>query len=273
MRGLGGKVAMVVGAGSGIGRATALRLVEEGAIVAAVDVSDTGAGATVREVERLGGRGVALRADATSPDEVARVVERTREQFGGIDVLVNSVARVPRRNMYDITPQEWRETVDSCLYSYFLTVKLALPHLVSGGGGRIVNICSVTAHVGAQLPAYSAAKGAILAWSREVAVELAHHGVTVNTVSPGVIETPINADVFKAHAVRARALDAVPLQRLGRPEDVAAAVAFLASSDAGFITGTDLVVDGGMISSASWGDARAAWRSHGGVLGSVADEG
>jgi NAD(P)-dependent dehydrogenase (short-subunit alcohol dehydrogenase family) len=264
VRGLAGKVAIVVGAGSGIGRAAALRLVEEGAIVAAVDVRSTAAGATAQEIERVGGRGVALTADATSLDEVVRVVEWTRERFGGIDILVNSVARVPRRSMYDITQQEWRETVDNCLYSYFLTTKLALPHLIARGGGKIVNVCSVTAHVGAQLPAYSAAKGAVLAWSREIAVEFAHHRITVNTISPGVIETPINAEVLGTEAVRARALDAIPLQRLGRPEDVAAAITFLASSDADFITGADLVVDGGMISSGLWGDARAAWQAHDG---------
>jgi len=119
-----------------------------------------------------------------------------------------------------------------------------LPHLISRGGGKVVNVCSVTAHVGAQLPAYSAAKGAVLAWSREIAVEFAHHGITVNTVSPGVIETPINAEVLGTDAVRATMLDAIPLERLGQPEDVAAAIAFLASSDADFISGADIVVDG-----------------------------
>jgi NAD(P)-dependent dehydrogenase (short-subunit alcohol dehydrogenase family) len=189
VRGLSGKVAVVVGAGSGIGRATAQRLAEEGASVAVVDVDGTAAAATVSELERTGGRGLALGADATSPEDVARAVERISKTFGGLDVLVNSVARAPRKTMYDITASEWRDTVDACLFSYFTTTRSALPHLVSRGGGKIVNVCSVTAHVGAQLPAYTAAKGAVLAWSREIAVEFAHHGITVNTVSPGVIET------------------------------------------------------------------------------------
>ena len=137
-----------------------------------------------------------------------------------------------------------------------------MPHLIAGGGGKIVNVCSVTAHVGAQLPAYSAAKGAILSWSREIAVEFAHHGITVNTVSPGVIETPINTEVLGTDAVRATMLDAIPLERFGRPEDVAATIAFLASSDADFISGADIVVDGAMIASTSWGTARTAWRVH-----------
>jgi NAD(P)-dependent dehydrogenase (short-subunit alcohol dehydrogenase family) len=262
MRGLSGKVAMVVGAGSGIGRAAAHRLAEEGASVASVDISEDAAVTTAAEIESGGGCGVALRADATSPDDVARAVERTLARLGGIDVLVNSVARVPRRTMYDITPQEWRDTVDACLFSYFVTTRSTLPHLISRGGGKVVNVCSVTTHVGAQLPAYSAAKGAVLAWSREIAVEFAHHGITVNTVSPGVIETPINAKVLGTDAVRATMLDAIPLERLGRPEDVAAAIAFLASSDADFISGADIVVDGAMIASTSWGTARTAWRTH-----------
>ncbi|MYW90762.1 SDR family oxidoreductase [Amycolatopsis rubida] len=265
MRGLNGKVAMVVGAGSGIGRAAARRLAEEGAVVAAVDLRDAAAGATVDEIERTGGHGLALRADATSLEEVMRVAERTVESFGGIDVLVNSVARAPRKSMYDITSAEWRETIDDCLYSYFVTTKAALPRMISRGGGKIVNICSVTAHVGAQLPAYSAAKGAILAWSREIAVEFAHHRITVNTVSPGVIETPINAGILSAGAARTRALDAIPLGRLGRPEDVAGTIAFLASSDADFISGADIVVDGAMIAHTSWGTAGAAWRSREGT--------
>jgi len=262
VRGLSGKVAVVVGAGSGIGRATAQRLAEEGASVAVVDVDATAAAATVTELERTGGRGLALGADATSPEDVARAVERISKTFGGLDVLVNSVARAPRKTMFDITASEWRDTVDACLFSYFTTTRSALPHLVSRGGGKIVNVCSVTAHVGAQLPAYTAAKGAVLAWSREIAVEFAHHGITVNTVSPGVIETPINAEVLGSDAVRSTMLDAIPLQRLGRPVDVAAAIAFLASSDADFISGADIVVDGAMIASAAWGTARTAWQRH-----------
>jgi NAD(P)-dependent dehydrogenase (short-subunit alcohol dehydrogenase family) len=262
MRGLDGKVAMVVGGGSGIGRAAAHRLAEEGASVAVVDVAKDAADATAAEIESAGGRGMALHADATAPDDVARAVERLVGNLGGIDVLVNSVARVPRRTMYDITSQEWRDTVDACLFSYFVTTSATLPYLVARGGGKIVNVCSVTAHVGAQLPAYTAAKGAVLSWSREIAVEFAHHGITVNTVSPGVIETPINTEVLRSAAVRATMLDAIPLERFGLPEDVAATIAFLASSDADFISGTDIVVDGAMIASTSWGTARNAWRAH-----------
>jgi len=262
VRGLIHKVAMVVGAGSGIGGATARRLAEEGASVAVVDIEKDAAEATVAEILADGGRGLALTADATSPEDVGRAVDQLLGELGGLDVLVNSVARVPRRTMYDITPQEWRDTIDACLYSYFVTTRAALPHLVTRGGGKIVNVCSVTAHVGAQLPAYSAAKGAILSWSREIAVEFAHHGITVNTVSPGVIETPINTEVLRSDAVRSTMLDAIPLARFGRPEDVAATIAFLASSDADFVSGADIVVDGAMIASASWGTARSAWQTH-----------
>lgn len=263
MRGLSGKRAMVVGAGSGIGRATALRLAAEGATVAAVDLHGDTAAATLAAIEGSGGHGLSVAADATSADDIDRAVTTTVEALGGIDILVNSVARVPRRTMYDITWQEWRDTIDNCLHPYFLTTTATLPHLIASGGGRIVNVCSVTAHIGAQLPAYTAAKGAILAWSREIAVEFAHHAITVNTVSPGVVETSINTEMLGSDAVRTQMLDAIPAGRLGRPDDVAATIAFLASSDAAFISGTDVVVDGAMTASAAWGTARDAWRAHG----------
>lgn len=249
MRGLSGAVAMVVGAGSGIGRATALRLTEEGARVATVDL---------RHPEPVG---LALQADATSPADMDWAVARAVDELGGLDILVNSVARAPRRTMYEITPQEWRDTLDGSLFSYFVATRAALPRLVARGNGRIVNVCSVTAHVGAQLPAYTAAKGAVLAWSREIAVEFAHHGITVNTVSPGVIETPLNTAVLSDQDVRRTMLDAIPLGRLGTPEDVAGTIAFLASADAGFLSGTDVVVDGAMTAGAAWGTARDAWRT------------
>jgi NAD(P)-dependent dehydrogenase (short-subunit alcohol dehydrogenase family) len=261
MRGLTDKVAIVSGAGSGIGRATAIRLAEEGVVVAAVDIQEAAVNATVRDIQAAGGRGLALTADATSVDEVDRALSTTVQTYGGLDVIVNGVARVTRTTMYDLTFDQWNAMVSDCLSSYFIMTKLALPHLIARGGGKIVNICSIAAHIAYGEPAYTAAKGGVLAWSREAAVEFAHHGINVNTVSPGLVETAINSARLSDDSIRNQALELIPVGRIGRPEDIAAAIAFLSSADADYITGADLVVDGSMSSSIPWGTARDAWRS------------
>ncbi len=264
MSGLTSKVAVVVGAGSGIGRAAALHLSAEGALVVIVDANADAAASTEAEIgERLGSDSGALAvvADATSESQIARAVEMALEKFSGVDVLVNCVARGTRRDMFEITLTEWQTTIEDCLHSYFIPTKAALPHLVASGHGKIVNVCSANAHVGAGIPAYTAAKGAILSWSREIAMEFAHFDINVNSVSPGIIETAINSEFLNTDGRRAQALEATPLGRLGRPDDVAAAISFLASSEADFITGTNLMVDGGLTSASPWGGARDTWRS------------
>lgn len=265
MRGLTDKVAVVVGAGSGIGRATAIRLSQEGAGVAVVDVNADAAAETARQINAhrdSGPEAVALTADATSPSQIAEVTLATVERFGGVDILVNCVVRGSRKNMYEVTLEEWQTTIDGCLHSYFIPIKAALPHLVASGHGKIVNVCSSAAHMAFEIPAYTAAKGAILAWSREMAAELAHFGINVNSVSPGIIDTPLNANALSDEAQRALALQAAPAGRLGQPDDIASAIAFLASSEADFITGADLRVDGGLTSASPYGGARDTWKSY-----------
>ncbi|MGE0216138.1 SDR family NAD(P)-dependent oxidoreductase [Mycolicibacterium sp.] len=259
MRGLQQKVAVVVGGGSGIGLATGLRLAAEGTRVGVVDIDGTDARAAADRIGADGGQALAVPADATSEAAMTAAVAEVAGAFGGVDILVNSVARVKRLTMADTTFADWRQMIDDCLHSYFLATKAVIPHLLARGGGRIVNICSMLAHVGSGLPAYTAAKGAILAWSRENAVELGRHGITVNSVSPGVIRTPINAAILDSEELRRQVLDLIPRGRLGKPEDVAAAVAFLVSADADFVTGADLVIDGAMSSSTRWGNAWGAW--------------
>jgi NAD(P)-dependent dehydrogenase (short-subunit alcohol dehydrogenase family) len=255
MRGLDGKRAIVTGAGSGIGRATALRLAEEGARVAAVDIDSDSAAATAAMVAEAGGEAIALRCDVADPGQVEAAVAEVVAQLGGIEILVNSVAKIFRKPLLEHSVEEWGETLDVSLTGYFLPIRFAVPEMIRGGaGGKVVNVCSISAHVGYGVPAYTAAKGAILALTRELASEFAGHGINVNSVSPGVIETGINRDTLADEDIRQRTIDLTPWGRLGRPEDIAAALTFLASDDADYITGADLIVDGAMSSTINWGE-------------------
>ncbi len=252
---------MVTGAGSGIGRATALRLAQEGAAIAVVELVAERAQEAADEIAAAGGRALALPCDVTDADQIAAAFERVVDELGGLDILVNSVAWATRKSLDDLSIEDWHRTIDGSLHSYFLCTKLALPALIRSGAGKVVNICSIAAHVGYGAPAYTAAKGAILALTRELAGELAQHHINVNSVSPGVIETGINRDTLADPGIRDRTIALTPWGRLGRPEDIAGPVAFLASSDADYVTGADLVVDGAMSSTIAWGDVADRFRS------------
>jgi NAD(P)-dependent dehydrogenase (short-subunit alcohol dehydrogenase family) len=256
MRGLKDRTALVTGAGSGIGRASAERLAKEGAAVAALDLDAERANATVARIQHAGGRAEPVIADATDSKQVARAIAEIEasESFCGLDILVNSVAFGPRKSLADIELDDWHATIDGSLNSYFFCIKAALPALIASGRGKVVNICSITAHTGYGAPAYTAAKGAILSMTRELAGELAPHRININSVSPGVVETGFNADTLADAAIRERTISLIPWGRLGQPDDIAAAVAFLASADADYVTGADLVVDGAMSSTIAWGD-------------------
>jgi NAD(P)-dependent dehydrogenase (short-subunit alcohol dehydrogenase family) len=256
MRGLDGKRAVVTGAGSGIGRATALRLAAEGARVAAVDIDTETAAATAGMVEEAGGEAIALTCDVADPQQVEASVAEVVAKLGGLEILVNSVAKIFRKPLLDLSIEEWNQTLDVSLNGYFLCIKFAVPEMIRGGaGGKVVSVCSISAHVGYGVPAYTAAKGAILALTRELAGELAGYGINVNSVSPGVIETGINRDTLADASIRQRTIDLTPWGRLGRPDDIAAALTFLASADADYITGADLIVDGAMSSTINWGES------------------
>ncbi len=261
MRGLTDKTAMVTGAGSGIGRATAIRLAQEGAAVAVLELVPERGEETVAEITAAGGRAIAIACDVTQADQIEAALARIDEELGDLDILVNNVTWATRKSLEDISIEEWHRTIDGSLHSYFLCTKLALPALIRSGAGKIVNICSIAAHIGYGAPAYTAAKGAILALTRQMAGELAEHHINVNSVSPGVIETGINRDTLADPAIRERTVSLTPWGRLGRPEDIAGPVVFLASGDADYITGADLVVDGAMSSTIAWGDIADRFRS------------
>jgi NAD(P)-dependent dehydrogenase (short-subunit alcohol dehydrogenase family) len=257
---LDGKVAIVVGAGASgpglsIGRATALVFAREGARVLAVDRDEAAAVETVRMIEDEGGAAAARAADATDPDQIAAAVDVCLDRFGGLDILDNNVGVMAFGDPVALDVAEWDRVMTTNGRSQFLPCKYALPHLIAGGGGAIVNISSIAGirWTGAPYHVYSASKAATIGFTRALALDYADRGVRVNCVVPGFIESPMMRGgvaerlgpgaVEDAVAARAAAL---PMRRFGSPWDVAKACAFLASDDAAYITGASLVVDGGV---------------------------
>jgi len=243
---LQGKVSLVSGSSRGIGRATAVMLAEHGSDVAVNYVSNEAAAQqVVQEIHKLGRRAIACKADVSKREECWAMVERAQEELGPIQILVNNAGITRDRSFLKLSPENWREVIVTHLDGAFnLTGKL-LPNMIESKWGRVINITSIVGQVGNfGQTNYAVAKGGLMAFTKTLAKEVAHKGVTVNAVSPGFIETDMTA------GVPPNVLDSVkqltPVGRLGRPEEVAAAVCFLASPKASFITGTIINVNGGM---------------------------
>jgi len=248
VRGVAGKRAIVTGAGSGIGRAIATRLVDEGATVLVVDVSGAEAGVA----EELGPAAVAQRADVSVEADVRAMVERSRAEWGRLDILVNGAAgaaTVGRGPLVDVDPDDLRRTLDGVLVSAFLGMKHAIPLMIGGGGGSIVNIASLSALVAwPGMGSYAAGKAGMLALTRAAAVENARQGIRVNAISMGTVASPPVLRMPEEQQEQAASLH--PIGRLGRPDEIAALAVFLASDECGFATGANFVADGGRTASA-----------------------
>jgi len=240
------KVALVTGAGSGIGRATAQRLAAEGARIACADAHVEAAAETARTIgTRGGGEAIALTVDVTNEAACARMVAETLARFGRLTTLVNSAGVRPERRDPMPAPAEWQRVVDVNLNGTYLAARAALPALSASGAGSIINLASIFGLVGgATGPGYAASKGAIVNLTRQMALEWAPR-VRVNCVCPGVIETPMTAELRVDPDWVASVLKRYPLGRFGRPEEIAAAILYLASDEAAFVTGVALPVDGG----------------------------
>ena len=243
---LEGKVAIVTGAASGIGEAIALAFAGEGAAVI-VDYhgSPDTAQDVVRKIEDAGGRALAVRADVSEPDDVGGLVKRTVEEFGRLDVMVNN-AGMERKMPFLETPIEvWNETMAVNLTGPWLGCQEAARQMVDqGGGGRIINVSSV--HEDLPMPTnspYCAAKGGLRMLMRTIAVELAPHGITVNNVAPGAVETPMDAPLEEHPEQMSELLSEIPLGRMAKPEEVAEMVVYLASA---YATGSTFFIVGGM---------------------------
>ncbi len=244
---LAGKVAVITGAGRGIGRAIAERYVREGARVVIDDVDDVAGEATVAELAELAARGEQVRyvhADVSRPDEVEALMRAAEDAFGGIDILVNN-ALPPSRH---VVANDWDPIIDVCLKGPWLCMQRALPGMIERGGGSIVNISSVNALAGfGGEHVYSAAKAGLIGMSRSMAVRYGPRGVRINVICPGTIVTDVWTPMLERQPdLHDRLVGLYPAGRLGRPDDIAGAAVYLAGPDAGFTTGSVMVVDGGV---------------------------
>lgn len=246
MERLQGRVAVITGAASGIGLATARRMASEGAHVVVVDMNDETGQAAADEV---GGRYV--RADVTSPDDNERMYAEAFEAYGRIDIAFhNAGISPPDDDSILVTGLEaWRRVQEVNLTSVYLGCKAVIPYMQRAGKGSIINTASFVATLGAATSqiSYTASKGGVLAMTRELGVQFAREGIRVNAISPGPVATPLLIELFAKDPERAqRRLVHVPMGRFGEPEEIAAAVAFLASDDASFMTASNFLVDGGI---------------------------
>ncbi len=245
------RAAIVTGGASGIGRASVLALARAGCAVAVADVAEDGCARVVGEVHAGGGRALASALDVTDADAVAAAVEAARNALGPIDVLVNCAGWDEFKPFLDTDEAFWHRVIAVNYEGALRTTHAVLGAMIERGYGRIVNIASDAARVGSSGEAvYAGAKAGVIAFTKTIAREAARHGVTANVVCPGPTQTPL-LDAMTAQAPDSERLvdalrRAVPMRRLGTPEEVAAAVAFLASEDAGYITGQTLSVSGGL---------------------------
>jgi NAD(P)-dependent dehydrogenase (short-subunit alcohol dehydrogenase family) len=243
---LAGRVALVTGAASGIGAATARRLASEGAAVLVTDVQDDAGAQLVKQIIAGGGRAGYAHLDVTSEDEWEAAVASAITQFGGLDILVNNAGLVDLAGIEGTSLADWRQTIEIDQTGVFLGMKTAAAALAASGHGSVINISSIFGASGGfgVSPAYHAAKGAVRTLTKNVALHWAGRGVRVNSVHPGFIDTAI-LDPVKGTSAEPAMIGLTPLGRLGQPAEVAAGVAYLASDDASFVTGLELYIDGG----------------------------
>ncbi len=247
---LDGKIAIVTGGGSGIGRQAALLFAAEGASVAVADIDAAGAGSVAEEISAAGGNAFAIAVDVADESSTREMVAQAVATFGGLHVLFNCAGIFPSDDggVLDTPPATWDRVMAVNAKGTWLCCREALPAMLASGGGSIVNVASFVALVGAATAqvAYTASKGAVLAFTREMAVEYARRGIRANAICPGPIATPLLAELLADPAQRQRRLVHIPFGRLGEAAEIARAALYLASDDSSFVTGSALVADGGI---------------------------
>jgi len=249
-----GKVALVTGGGSGIGRATCLRFAEEGASVVVADIDEKRGHVVADEIRGTGKKAIFVRTDVADESSVRDAVSRTAAEYGGIDILVNSAAVFVLKGI-DATVEEWRKVLDVNVMGSALMAKHVVPYLRKAGGGAIVNLGSISSFIAQpQFVTYNTTKTAILGLTRCLALDLAPDNIRVNAVCPGAVWTPIVMDLTAQAGMDRKAADASPqwggahmIKRIADPREIANAILFLASSEASFVTAESLMVDGGYV--------------------------
>jgi NAD(P)-dependent dehydrogenase (short-subunit alcohol dehydrogenase family) len=247
---LGGKVALITGAGSGIGKASALLFAREGAKVAAVDLKQETADQTAAEIRAAGGEANGFAADVSKAADAEGMVAFAEKSWGRLDIVFNNAGVFhPEDESVTTTSEEiWDFVIDVNLKGVFFGCKYAIPALLRSGGGSIINTASFVAVMGAAVPqiAYTASKGGVLAMTREIAVEFARQNIRANALCPGPVETPLLAELLADPARRNRRLVHIPPGRFARPEEMASAALFLASNESSYVNGSTFLVDGGI---------------------------
>ena len=248
-----GKVAVVTGAGAGIGRGVVEEFAQHGAAVAGLDINGETVEETARRIEKSGGKFLPLQADVGEEESIDAAFEKISGQFGKIDILANIAGIELYNDFLNYTNAEWDRQIAVNLKSVFLCSRRAIPHMIRSGGGSIVNTASVQAFATTgQITPYAAAKGGIVAMTRDMARDFGKFNIRINTICPGVIQTPMMDRSFTSIAERdayiERLKESLPLGRLGTPADIANVALFLASPLSSYVTGVSVFVDGGMMS-------------------------
>ena len=245
-QGLKGRIALVTGASKGLGRAMAIALAKHGAHLVLVARDKEKLNSVAQEVDAAGSTADVFAADITKEDQVLQLESDVSAKVGKVQILINNAGTNLRKNITDFTLDEWRGVQDTNVTSVFLMCRSFVPHMKGSGYGRILNMTSIMAHVSLpQRTAYSSTKASLLGLTKALALEMATEGITVNGISPGPFATEMNTAILQNPELNAQFISKIPVGRWGKVEEIGALAAFLCSDDAGFITGTDILIDGG----------------------------